>query len=140
MRDLSPTQASAVLAQGACLFVDVRTVEEFATAHPQGALNVPVAEPNAYGQMQLNPKFMAVMAKIAPRKEQTIVLSCHSGGRSAHAGEMLESAGYTDVINVDGGFAGRPGIIGWAKSGLPTSRDVGDDNSYASLLTQAGQA
>ena len=50
------------------------------------------------------------------RKNQIFVI-CRSGRRSLKAAEMLESAGFESVYNVEGG------MIDWEASGLPVLRD-----------------
>jgi len=37
-------------------------------------------------------------------KEKTIYVYCKKGGRSASAAEMLNSSGYTNVIDLLGGY------------------------------------
>lgn len=49
-----------------------------------------------------------------------IALICRSGVRSAHAQSALSSAGYSDVVNVVGGFDVGP--ENWRASGLPEER------------------
>jgi rhodanese-related sulfurtransferase len=118
-------------------YVDVRTEEEFAMGHPDGAVNVPVV----YAGMRPNPEFLAVVEASYP-KDAKLVLGCKSGGRSARAAGLLIGAGYTDVVNMDGGFHGRYDQMGslvqagWSQEGLPTSTDNGDGTSYASLAAR----
>ena len=68
------------MASGATL-VDVRTPEEFASGHAEGARNIPVDE---------------VGARLAelPR-DKPVVVYCASGARSAQAAATLARAGYT---------------------------------------------
>lgn len=49
-----------------------------------------------------------------------IALICRSGVRSGHAQAALWGAGYTDVVNVVGGFDAGP--ENWRASGLPEER------------------
>ncbi|MGH7864179.1 MAG: rhodanese-like domain-containing protein, partial [Candidatus Binataceae bacterium] len=68
---------------------------------------------------------------------------CMSGMRSQRACEILESAGYTDLTNVRGGFGGQrdqSGEVvapGWRDCGLPVSIDLGAA-SYQALRKKAG--
>ena len=39
-----------------------------------------------------------------PARDETSVLYCRSGGMSAMAAEELVEAGYTNVLELDGGF------------------------------------
>lgn len=99
-------------------FLDVRTEAEYAAGHPAGALNVPVAFPDGAGGMQGNPDFLAVVEKHVP-KDRKVFVSCKMGGRSMAACQALEAAGYSDLVNIDGGFGGKPDVKGWADEGLP---------------------
>jgi rhodanese-related sulfurtransferase len=122
-KTVTPTEAQRLLEEG-YTYVDVRSEGEYAAGHPEGARNVPVAHADAMG-MRPNPDFLSDMERAFP-KDSKLVVGCKSGGRSARACEMLEGAGYTDVVNMDGGFHGRyhPGgglaQPGWTQEGLPT--------------------
>lgn len=70
--------------QGA-LLLDVRTPEEFAEGHVDGAVNVPVQE------------LEAKLASLPARKDQDVVVYCRSGVRSARASGILKSAGFSRV-------------------------------------------
>ncbi|WP_417070184.1 rhodanese-like domain-containing protein [Niveibacterium terrae] len=70
--------------------VDVRTPEEFAAGHIEGALNIPVER---VGE--------GVSAIKGLNKESSILVYCRSGRRSAAAKATLEQLGYTHVV--DGG-------------------------------------
>jgi rhodanese-related sulfurtransferase len=81
--DVEGSEARRLVDQGARL-VDVRTPEEFAAGHLDGAVNIPVQELDGR------------MAELEPKGEP-IVLYCRSGRRSRDAARMLMEAGYTDV-------------------------------------------
>ena len=81
--NMSADEARSLVADGARL-VDVRTPEEFAAGHIEGAVNIPVQE--------LERRMAEVGAKDTP-----IVLYCRSGKRSSAAARMLEAAGYGQV-------------------------------------------
>lgn len=84
---ISSDEAKALVKQGA-LLLDVRTNGEFAGGHVEGALNIPVQE--------LDEKLSTLPAK----KDQPVVVYCHSGRRSAAAVKMLEKAGFTKVSDL----------------------------------------
>jgi rhodanese-related sulfurtransferase len=48
----------------------------------------------------------ARLEEFADYKQQTVVLICRSGKRSAQVGQFMEHVGFTDVINLDGGMNG----------------------------------
>jgi len=119
------TAFDAIQADGACAFLDVRTTEEYDQGHPQGAVNVPWAIVDTRsGQMAPNPEFLATVQKHYGG-EQKLFLSCQAGMRSLRACQDLEGAGFTNLVNVDGGYGGRrdPGgqvvTPGWVESELP---------------------
>ena len=71
------------------LVIDVRTEDEFADGHYEGARNIPV---------NLLPNRLAEIGA----KERPIVVYCASGARSAMAAKMLKASGFTDVTNAGG--------------------------------------
>ena len=80
------------------LLIDVRTAEEFASGHIEGAVNIPVEE-------------------IAGRLDEIpidvpVVVYCRSGNRSATASGILTEAGYSQVNDLGG-------IQEWTTQGLP---------------------
>ena len=123
--------------------LDVRTPEEWVfVGHAPMAVNVPVAfmayvwDEDKHGYpWELNPDFVAlVQERLAP--EDTILVSCRSGGRSAIAINTLAAAGYRDVYNIIDGMEGSkvddPDSVffgmrlknGWKASGLPWTYDL----------------
>jgi len=132
----TPPTAKELMVQGH-RYIDVRTEQEFAGGHPAGAVNIPVAAPDpTTGQLALNTQFVAVVAANFA-KDAPIIVGCQSGGRSQRAAEMLAAAGFTNVVNMYGGFGGAPDQPGWADSGLPVCRNCGPENSYAGLRAKA---
>ena len=79
------------------VLVDVRTPKEFNAGHLDNALNID----------WLGDSFSAEFAEI--KKNQTIYLYCKSGKRSADATKFLDSLGYRNVVNLEGGY------IAWAE-------------------------
>ncbi len=75
--------------------------------------------------------------------DSRLVVGCKVGGRSARACQILEDAGYSNLVNMDGGFHGRFDPMGrlvqpgWSHHELPTSTDNGDGVSHASLAAKA---
>lgn len=76
--------------------IDVRTPEEFASGHLQGAVNIP------YDQISSR------LAEVGGDKGQPVVVYCRSGKRSAKAKDTLEGLGYSHVIN-GGGYEAMKG-------------------------------
>jgi rhodanese-related sulfurtransferase len=72
--------------------LDVRTPEEFATGHLEGAINVDYRSPEfASGLAELN-------------RDTTYLVHCASGGRSTAALEILQQRGFASVVHLDGGL------------------------------------
>ncbi len=123
--------------------IDVRTPQEFAAGHPEGALNVPIFVGGPFGGMQPNPGFADLVRQVAPDPAQRVIFSCAVGGRSHRACELLANAGYPHTINMVGGFNGArqpDGTViekGWAEAGLPVSTDPGD-RSWQALQAKHG--
>ena len=124
---VTPLVAYESLSGGSeALLVDVRTAEEFGLGHPEGALNVPWALMAPGGGMAPNPDFLPAMRKLC-EPETKLYVSCQAGVRSLKACHDLEQAGFSDLVNVDGGFGGRRDpagtllVTGWAESGLPVA-------------------
>ncbi len=142
IRQVTPAEAHRLIAAG-CRYIDVRTEPEFAAGHPVTAVNIPVACPDpATQQMTMNPDFLRVVEAHFP-KDARIVVGCQSGVRSQRAAELLVQAGYSDVVNMEGGFGGardQTGRIvapGWSECGLPICNGCGAEHSYAELRDKA---
>jgi rhodanese-related sulfurtransferase len=84
------------LATGESWLVDVREPDEWEAGHAEGAYSLPMS--------QLNERIDEL-----PR-DATLLVICHSGGRSARVTEALTAAGYS-AINVAGG------TMGWQSAG-----------------------
>ena len=114
-------------------YVDVRSVPEFDRGHPAGACNVPWLHLDPFGRMRPNPDFLAVMrANFA--SDAPLLIGCQAGVRSLQACEALESAGFTNLTNVLGGFGGsHSGDLGWIHARLPIETSASDGRDYASL-------
>jgi rhodanese-related sulfurtransferase len=142
-RTISPDEAAAGMAGGdGTIYLDVRSRKEFTAGHPKGAINIPIMEPNAWGQLSLNEEFLQVVEKLLP-KDAKLVIGCLSGKRSEAACQILAESGYTDLANVKGGFGGAKDMLGrvaqpgWIQLGLPVSNDNGEGVSYESLRKKA---
>jgi phage shock protein E len=81
-------EAKKLVADGA-LLLDVRTVEEFAERHLDGAKNIPV------GELEKR------LAEVGD-KNRTVVVYCRSGRRSETAKGILLKAGWKRVENAGG--------------------------------------
>ena len=127
MKHLTPTETQAYLhAHPEALFLDVRMELEYLyVGHPPGAVHVAWYE---YPEMQPDTtRFIEQVRREAGGDvSKPLVLLCRSGTRTIAAGEALEAAGFTEVINVLHGFEGDPDenfhrgrLNGWRHDGLP---------------------
>jgi phage shock protein E len=83
---ISRADAHKYVEQGAKL-IDVRTPEEFTGGHLPGAINVPVS-------------LLGATVDKTGSKEDTYVVYCASGARSAAATRMLKAAGRSKVYDL----------------------------------------
>ncbi|MSU33957.1 MAG: sulfurtransferase [Pedosphaera sp.] len=101
VRQLSTTELAAWLSDSnrpSPLLLDVREVPEFAVSHLPGARNVA-------------PSATAAEAMPATEKERAVVVYCSVGYRSSDMANRLQSAGFTNVLNLEGS------IFQWANEG-----------------------
>lgn len=73
------------------VIIDVRTPEEFAAGHIDGAINIPV------DQIGTGIQTIKELKKSSP-----ILVYCRSGRRSSVAQSTLEKQGYTRILNGGG--------------------------------------
>ena len=95
------------------MILDVRTPEEYLfVGHPAMAWKIPViaqsyvwdAEKGKF-PMALLPDFVSRVKEVA-QPDDTILITCRSGGRSAIACNLLAQAGFTNVYNIVDGMEG----------------------------------
>nr|WP_319487291.1 rhodanese-like domain-containing protein [uncultured Caproiciproducens sp.] len=88
---ISPKEAKKRLDESPdILLLDVRTPEEYSETHIPGSKLVPL---NQLGRE---------ISKVAPDKEQEIIVYCLSGARASSACSQLSSMGYTNISNMGG--------------------------------------
>jgi sulfur-carrier protein adenylyltransferase/sulfurtransferase len=107
--------------------VDVRDPDEYRDGSIEAATNI------SRGFLEFR------IGTVAPEPSTPVVLYCQTGLRSMLAAKALHDLGYTNVINLQGGFQR------WAQSGLPVVKDTplaGDQIQRYSrhfLLSQVGE-
>ena len=90
-RQVSPEEAAAMMEEETdYIILDVRTQEEYETAHIPGAICIPN---EAIGTEDI-PEL--------PDKDQLILVYCRSGNRSKQASEKLAKQGYTNIVEFGG--------------------------------------
>ena len=103
---ISPKQASVMYAEQKAVIIDVREDSEWNEQHIPGAIHIPLA--------QLSGR----LPELKQYKDSAVITQCRTGGRSAQALDVLKSAGFTQVYNMDGG------IKAWDNAGLKTERPI----------------
>ena len=98
---LDPTAFAELAAADGVVLLDVRTPQEFAEGHLEGAVNLDVADP----------AFTAALVTLDP--DATFAVYCRSGNRSQTALALMAQAGITAAADLAGG------IGAWADAGLP---------------------
>ncbi|MFN6971588.1 MAG: rhodanese-like domain-containing protein [Rheinheimera sp.] len=90
--------------QRPCVLIDVREDREWLAGHLPQAMHLGkgVIERDIEGVVQ--------------DKQQTLVLYCGGGFRSALAADVLQNMGYTDVLSLAGGYSA------WVSAGLPLEK------------------
>lgn len=126
MQHLTPKAASKYLLETPeAVLVDCRTETEYLyVGHPVGAEHVAWQEGPDW---EIDPAFAdKVKRMLKGELRRPVLLICRSGRRSLEAGEALEAAGFSAVINVLEGFEGdlderfhRGTLGGWRFHGLP---------------------
>ncbi|WP_374325700.1 rhodanese-like domain-containing protein [Azonexus sp.] len=126
MQHLDPRAAHLFLQQTPeAVLVDCRTeIEHMYVGHPVGAEHVAWQDGPDW---EIDPDFAAKVKRLLKGElARPVLLICRSGVRSLAAGEALEAAGFTQVINVLEGFEGpldedfhRGTLGGWRYRGLP---------------------
>lgn len=103
-QQISPKEAQAMLESSDAMMIDVREPHEYQQVHAKGVKLIPLATvPDNLSEIP---------------QDKTVLVICHSGGRSAYACDILLGAGYdkAKVYNVMGGTAE------WEYAGLPTEQ------------------
>jgi rhodanese-related sulfurtransferase len=99
--NLNVSEFSQKITEPDVIILDVRTPEEFAGGHIQGALNIDFNSGDFANEItRLNPS-------------ENYAIYCRSGSRSGQAASIMHKAGFHDVSNLNGG------VIDWTNAGLP---------------------
>ena len=110
--DVDVNGFAKLIADPSVVVFDVRTSEEFAEGHIEGAINID------YKQGDFMEK-----SKAALPKDRTIAVYCRSGRRSAGAAEQLAAEGYK-LVSLKGG------IIAWKEAQKPVTTDTYEVDAF----------
>jgi rhodanese-related sulfurtransferase len=101
---ITPTELEELRRRGRPVeLIDVRTPAEYRQVHAEPARLVPLDA--------LDPR--AVLDARTGPKDEPLFMICHSGSRGRQACERFHAAGFTNVVNVEGG------TLAWEQAGLP---------------------
>jgi rhodanese-related sulfurtransferase len=103
---ISPQSLAELCKAGRIDLIDVRTPVEFREVHVEHARNVPLD--------RLDPA--AVVQGRNGRRDELLYVICRSGSRGRQACEKFLAAGFTNVVNVEGG------TLACVEAGLPVVR------------------
>lgn len=81
-------------ADHAQLVLDVRSLEEYKAGHIPGAINIP------------HDQLTSRLTEIESDKNRDVVLYCRSGRRVVIAADILQSAGFSKLLHLDGDMGG----------------------------------
>ena len=93
VENVSADQFLSASAESGTVVVDVRTAGEYAAGHVDGAINVDVESPDFGTQIAALPK------------DTQYAVYCRSGRRSTLATDQMAEAGFTSLVNLQGGVA-----------------------------------
>jgi rhodanese-related sulfurtransferase len=91
---------------GKPIFIDVHTPEEFMfVGHAEMARNIPLAAQSRQFPMRLPPDFVSRVKQVA-KPDDTLLVMCRSGNRSAQTVNLLAEVGFRNVYNIMDGMEG----------------------------------
>lgn len=102
MPTITPKEAATMQAHNQAIILDVRELSEWQEQHILGAIHIPLSQ------------LQARLPELSRYKNTPIITQCRSGKRSAQAQATLQSAGFVEVYNLNGG------LNTWLTEGLDT--------------------
>ena len=99
--DAAAVEALLAAPPAGLVVLDVRTPEEFAAGHLEGAVDIDFQSAT----------FATDVAAVG--LDTPVLVYCHSGNRSAQAVAAMVQLGFTDLTELDGG------IVAWEAAGFP---------------------
>ena len=98
---VDPATAASLAQDESITVIDVRTPEEYAEGHIEGATLLDFYEPT----------FADQLAEL--ERDGTYLLYCRSGNRSGQAASMMSELGFDQVYDLQGG------VVAYGSAGLP---------------------
>lgn len=100
-KEIGPREAESRLLHEDILLLDVRTPEEVREGYIAGATFL-----DCYAA-----DFDTKLGLLS--RDKTVIIYCHTGGRSSEVAWQMSRLGFPDVLNLRGG------ILAWQREGLP---------------------
>ena len=97
-------EATQMINRQDALLLDVREQAEFAQSHVLNARGLPLSQLDAR------------LGDIEKFKDKPVIVYCATGNRSTTAAAALRKHGFTNVVNLSGGF------VAWQQAGLPVQK------------------
>ncbi|WIA22578.1 hypothetical protein OEZ86_009564 [Tetradesmus obliquus] len=113
VKHVPPTEAAELLKTG-YTYLDVRTPEEFAAGHAEGAVNIPFMLSKPEGMVP-NAEFVQQVKQHFPNQDHPMVVGCKAGPRSTRACAAL-AQDYTSLV------MNATGWDGWVAASLPAAK------------------
>ena len=108
VKEVDPAQAAALLAKAdektKPVVLDIRTAEEFAEGHIDGARNINFSAAD----------FEARITKLD--RNAPFLVHCRSGGRSGKSLAIFKKLGFKNIYHLEGG------ILAWKEAGKPLKK------------------
>lgn len=104
---VTPTQAVTLMNDDSTVVVDVREPNEYTEGHIEGSRNIPLAKLDERAH------------ELEDYKQNTLIVTCQSGTRSALACKKLAALGFAQVFEMRGG------MLSWGDQKLPVSKKRG---------------
>jgi Fe-S cluster biosynthesis and repair protein YggX/rhodanese-related sulfurtransferase len=145
LKRVSAEEAKKLVEEEGYRLLDVRSMPEFSSGHPSGAINVPLLHRTPQGNIP-NPDFTRIVQFVFPERDAKIITTCNMGARSLRAANELKNLGYQNVIDMRGGFNSERGddgsVIhqGWQDAGLPVEEGEPEGRSYKWINNEANKA
>lgn len=103
-KEVGTFEATRLMNGGDALVLDVRDPGEYNGGRIPKSKNIPLAE--------LDKRF----EDIARFKEKPVIITCRSNGRASAAARLLKTKGFTNVVQLQGGFGA------WQQASLPVEK------------------
>jgi rhodanese-related sulfurtransferase len=102
--EVSVLEAVQLINRRDAVVIDVRDAGEYAAGHIGNARHIPEAQ------------LAERIKELEKFKKRPIIISYRSGGRAAHAGDVLRKHGFDEVFVLSGGIAA------WQQSSMPLEK------------------